>query len=556
MNRIPFFLKAVKYLLLFTFLSVQFSALSALLLAKEAASQRQIQAPNKSQDKPQNQAEWRYSVRPGDNLIQFANRYLINPDDWHALQTLNTIKNPKRMQTGQIVRVPLTLLKQVPASAEVVLASGKAGILKLDNSLQMVSVGQQLGAGTVLNTGENSKLNIKLADGSIVSMQPNSTLTLDSLSMYSGGGMVDTKLRLQQGKLETEANPAHMQGNSMQIITPSAVAAVRGTKFRVSTDDVSIRQETLEGKVALIAAGEEVGVSKGFGSLSEGGKAPLPPVLLLPAPATTSFASKLEALPVTFNVHAQAGAVAWVAKVSADMQFNNIAATSLSQGSVLSFNDLPDGSYYLKLRAKDKQGLEGYDATHAFVLKARPFAPAATAPVASATVREAKPILAWTKITQANEYLLQLAKDAAFIDLVDSQHINTNTFKLEKDLQPGQYFWRLASVDATGQGPYMLASSFTYKALPSAPDMSQLKVNVEKNKVFVNTLNPPEGLRYEAILHNERNGQKNVWRGTDLGAEFSFLLKEYGKQTLVLRHIEADGTAGPYATFEFNASPQ
>ena len=556
MNRIPFFLKAVKYLLLFTFLSVQFSALSALLLAKEAASQRQIQAPNKSQDKPQNQAEWRYSVRPGDNLIQFANRYLINPDDWHALQTLNTIKNPKRMQTGQIVRVPLTLLKQVPASAEVVLASGKAGILKLDNSLQMVSVGQQLGAGTVLNTGENSKLNIKLADGSIVSMQPNSTLTLDSLSMYSGGGMVDTKLRLQQGKLETEANPAHMQGNSMQIITPSAVAAVRGTKFRVSTDDVSIRQETLEGKVALIAAGEEVGVSKGFGSLSEGGKAPLPPVLLLPAPATTSFASKLEALPVTFNVPAQAGAVAWVAKVSADMQFNNIAATSLSQGSVLSFNDLPDGSYYLKLRAKDKQGLEGYDATHAFVLKARPFAPAATAPVASATVREAKPILAWTKITQANEYLLQLAKDAAFIDLVDSQHINTNTFKLEKDLQPGQYFWRLASVDATGQGPYMLASSFTYKALPSAPDMSQLKVNVEKNKVFVNTLNPPEGLRYEAILHNERNGQKNVWRGTDLGAEFSFLLKEYGKQTLVLRHIEADGTAGPYATFEFNASPQ
>jgi hypothetical protein len=538
MTESPFFLKAVKYLLLFAFLSVQLAPLAS---AGETAKQ------------PQNSAEWRYSVRPNDNLIQFANRYLLNPDDWRTLQSLNNIKNPNRMQTGQIVRVPLALLKQVPASAEVVLASGKAGILKADNSVQSVTIGQQLGAGTVLNTGDNSKLNIKLADGSIVSMQPNSTLTLDSLSMYSGGGMVDTTLRLQQGKLETEANPKHVQGNQMQIITPSAVAAVRGTKFRVSSDDVSIRQETLEGKVGLIAAGEEVGVDKGFGSLSEGGNAPLPPVLLLPAPATEGLAKKLEALPVTFELAAQDGAVAWVGKVSADAQFNSIAATSLSQGSKLSFNDLPDGSYYLKVRAKDKQGLEGYDATHAFVLKARPFAPTVTAPAQSAIVREAKPALAWTKIEQAKEYLLEVAKDADFKELVDNQHVANNAFKLEKELQVGQYFWRLASIDATGQGPYTSASSFSYKPMPLTPDVSQMHVKVFNNQALVNTVNPPAGLRYEAILRNEKNQQNNVWRGTDLGAEFGFLLKEYGKQTLILRHVEADGTAGPDAVFEFDA---
>jgi hypothetical protein len=537
MNTFQFSTKTVKALLFFAFLALQFNQ----PLSAETAA---------------NQPEWQYSVRPGDNLIQFGKRYLINPDDWRVLQNLNQIKHPTRMQTGQIVRVPLELLKQVPASAEVVLASGQAGILKTDNSVQAVTTGQQLTAGTALVTGANSKLNIKFADGSIVSMQPNSTMKLDTLSMYSGGGMVDTKLRLQQGKVETEANPAHVRGNQMQIFTPSAVAAVRGTKFRVSTDDVSIHQETLEGQVALVAAGETVAVDKGFGSLSEGGNAPLPPVLLLPAPVTGNLPIKLEALPATFNMPAQDGAVAWLGKVSADEKFNNIAEEKLSQGSNLSFNDLPDGKYFLKVRAKDKQGLEGYDATHEFMLNARPFAPAVTAPATSATVRDANPELTWTKIEQANEYLLELARDADFKQLLDSRRVVNNAYKIEKNLEPGQYYWRLASIDnATDQGPYASASSFTYKAKPSAPDISQLKVSVQNNKVIVTTLNPPAGLTYQAILHNEQNQQKSVWSGTNLGAEFSFLLKEYGKQTLVIRHVEADGTLGPDATYEFNASP-
>lgn len=539
MNKSRFSFQEVKYLLSF-----------ALLLALQLNQQTlAAELPN------QNQPEWRYSVRPGDNLIHFAKRHLINPDDWRVLQKLNQIKNPYRMQLGQIVRVPLDLVKQLPAPAEVVLVSGQAGILKTDKSVQAVTAGQQLTAGTELVTGENSKLNIKFADGSIVSMQPKSTLKLDTLSMYSGGGMVDTKLRLQRGKVETEANPAHQQGNQMQIITPTAIAAVRGTKFRVSADDVSIRQETLDGKVALAAAGKEVAVDKGFGSLSEGGNPPLPPVLLLPAPVTGNLPVKLEAVPVTFSLPAQDGAVAWLGRVSAEAQFSSILAERLSEGSNLSFNDLPDGKYYLKVRAKDKQGLEGYDATHEFNLNARPFAPKPTAPAQAATVREANPELTWAKVEQVNEYLLELARDADFRHLLDSRRIASNIYKIERNLEPGRYYWRLASIDGADQGPYMTANSFTYKAKPNAPDISQLKVKVAQNKVFVHTINPPEGLTYEAILHNELNQQKNVWHESGLNGEFSFLLKEYGKQTLVLRLVDADGVAGPDAVYEFNASP-
>ena len=501
------------------------------------------------------QPEWLYSMRPGDNLIQFAKQHLINPDDWHVLQKLNRIKKPYRIKTGQMLRVPLHLVKQLPTPAEVALVSGQAGILKTDNSVEPVISGQKLTAGTALKTGENSKLNIKFADGSIVSMQPNSILKLDTLSIYSGGGMVDTTLRLQQGKLETEANPAHRQGNQMQIVTPTAVAAVRGTKFRVSTSDIAITQETLEGKVALQAAGNEVAVDKGFGSLSEGGNAPLPPILLIPAPATSSLPIKLETVPVAFNMLAQDGAVAWLGKLSSDAQFNSILAEKLSDGSQLKFTDMPDGKYFLKVRAKDKQGLEGYDASHEFDLNARPFPPVVVAPNNATTVREPNPELSWTKIEQANVYLLQLAKDAEFKQLIASQQLTNTSYKIEKSLEPGQYYWRLASIDGADQGPYMAPSHFIYKAKPNVPDISQLKLHTHQNKVFVSTINPPQGLVYQVTLDNDYNNQKSVWRDTVASSEFSFLLKEYGKQKLILRLVDADGVLGPDTVFEFNAPP-
>ena len=502
--------------------------------------------------------EWRYSVRPGDNLIQFADRYLLNPNDWRALQKLNAIKNPEKLQIGQVIRVPLMLVKQGPAAAEVALVSGQAGLLNVEGVMQTVTVGQQLQAGAQLVTAQNSRLDVRFADGSIVTMQSNSTMKLDTLSIYSGGGMVDTKLRLQQGKVEVAANPKHVPGNQMQIMTPTAVAAVRGTHFRVTSDAESIKQETLEGNVALSAAGAEVAVKKGFGSLSEGGAPPLPPILLLAAPSTQTLPVKLSALPLTFNMPAQEGAVAWVGQISSDAQFNTVLAENVSQGAALSFADVPDGQYYLKVRAKDQKGLEGYDATHIFDLNARPFAPNVVRPNDAETLRDANPELTWTPLEKADSYLLEIAQDAAFKNIIEHRQVNSTAYKIEKSLASGQYYWRLASVNGSienpqNQGPFGKVNHFSYKPLPSMPDVSQINVKVLQNRVFVTTINPPAGLSYQAILDNEQNHQSGVWNGNNLGAEFDFLLKEYGKQKLLLRHVEADGTKGPDAIIEFDA---
>jgi hypothetical protein len=501
----------------------------------------------------ENAPEWRYSVRPGDTLIQFSKQYLINPSDWRQLQTLNQIKNPLRLKAGQQLRVPLSLVKQQPASAEIVFIAGNVQVKSTDAKTTTAALNQQLSVGAELITSENSRVDIKFADGSIVSLDANSVLKLDTLSMYSGGGMVDTKLRLQQGNVDVEANPKHEIGHQMQIITPSAVAAVRGTKFRVSADGNVVRQATIEGKVGLSTSGDEVAVSKGFGTAAKGNEPPLKPVLLLAAPAVNGLPKLVETQTASFNLAAQKDAVAWVGKLATDAKFDAVVAKKPSENNHLVFADLKDGQYFLALRAQDKNGIEGYDATHTFTVNAQPFAPKASAPSAAQIIREANPTFAWAAVSDAKSYQLDLAKDAEFKQMISSKKVTEPQAKLDAPLQAGQYYWRLASIDGADVGPLSTANTFTYKPAPSKPDVSKIDIKVVRNQVFVNATKPPADMRYEARLSNEMNQQKDVWNVKNLDGNFNFLLREYGKQTLSLRFVEPDGTAGEEAIVDFNA---
>jgi len=504
---------------------------------------------------------WHYTVRPGDNLIKLGEQHLINPDNWKAVQRLNQVKNPHRLHVGKVLYVPLGMVKQGPASAEVIFVSGQASLQVTATKTKPLTVGQKLGAGASINTEDNAKVVIQFADGTTSVLASNSLLKLDTMSLYSGGAMVDTKLRLQKGQLETHANPKHEEGNAIQVITPSAIAAVRGTKFRVNASEKSMTQETLDGSVALAAQGSEVAVNKGFGSKAEKGKPPLPPVVLLPAADTGNLKKQYQTLPVTFTLPEMKGAVAWAGKVSADKTFNQIAGEAESNNKQLVFNGIADGQYFLSLRAKDHNGIAGYDALHPFTVNAQPLQPTVVSPVNNGVIRESKPVLQWGAIADAVSYLVEVASDNAFKQVHEASRVKGTQYQLDKGLNPGTYFLRVASIatGANGQedkGPAIKLSQFTYKAVPPKPDLSQLNVNVAVNRVKVNTLPPLDGMTYSAHLDNEFNEQVNVWEGRNLGPQFDFLLREYGKQTLYIQHVDRDGVAGPAAVYEFSAYPE
>ena len=504
---------------------------------------------------------WRYTVRPGDNLITLGKKHLINPDDWQVVQHLNNLKSPHQLQAGKTLLVPLDLVKQGPATAEVIFVSGQAQLQTSAKNFEPLKAGQKLGAGASISTREKSKVVIKFADGTTTELASNSQIKLDTMSLYSGGAMVDTKLRLQKGQLKTHANPNHVKGNSIQVITPSAIAAVRGTKFRVRSDGKATTQETLDGSVVLGALGHAIAVDKGFGSKAEKGKPPIPPVVLLPAANTASLKAQYDTVPVIFDLPKMQGATAWIGRVAEDAKLNRLIAEAEAQGNQLAFADVPDGEYYLSVSAKDKNGIAGYDALHQFTLNARPLQPSAVFPAESGVVRDPNPALQWEQVTGAQLYTVEVATDQAFKNVYELQRVEMTEYKIGKSLVPGTYFWRVSSIAKNDQGqedigPALKVSQFTYKPIPPKPDISQLKVGVSRNRVMVNTTPPPDGFTYQAILDNEFNDQKQVWQGTGLGSEFDFLLKEFGKQTLSIKHIDSDGVAGPAAIYEFNAYPQ
>lgn len=139
-----------------------------------------------------------------------------------------------------------------------------------------------------------------------------------------------TNLKLVKGRTEVSANPDHTVGNTLQVQTPSAIAAVRGTQFRVGAEDNIALQRNVRGKVAFSGSGQEVLLVKGFGSVAEKDKAPLPPIQLPNAPEVASLAKQVETRSAEFNFAPQAGVVAWVGQLALDANFTQIVSEQSS----------------------------------------------------------------------------------------------------------------------------------------------------------------------------------------------------------------------------------
>ncbi len=505
--------------------------------------------------------EWRYTVRPGDTIIGISKRYLVDAFQWNQIQKHNTVINPRRLKPGQTLRIPLSLLKQKPVPATLQSFSGNVAVVDSAGLKRAPQINELLSVGTQIHTAENSSATIKFADDSLLTVQPNASIQLDTMSMYEGGGMVDTKVRLQQGRAEVLANPNKTPHQRMQIITPSAVAAVRGTQFRVSTESVTTREETTEGKVALEASGAQVELETGFGSVAETGKPPSAPVQLLAAPSTILLPSLVERLPMRFDLVENAQAKAWQGQIATDKQFNQILLEKRADKPRLVFADLPDGHYVLRVRAEDALGLQGLDALHQFELNARPFSPLLTSPKAKAEVRNAQTELTWTKAEGAKQYRVMLAEDADFKKLIQETVTESTTITPDKSLVPQAYFWRVASIDAQEQGPFSDTQMFTYKPLPNAPKVDESSLVFSKDQMSITLPAPAEGLHYELELAQDAARKQVLWQGStnqvpNKQGSVSMPRPNSGKVYLSMRTVEEDGTAGPYATQELTVPKQ
>lgn len=172
--------------------------------------------------------DWNYRVRPGDTLWDLGGVYLKANVPWQQLQQHNRIDNPYRLPPGQLLRFPIGWLRVEPVPARVLAVRGKVELIAADGSANRpLRAGEQLHIGDSVQTLADASATLEFADASRLQLREYSRLRLDQLSRYGRTGMVDTRVRLQQGRASNRVTPARGPASRYIIDAPTATSRDR-----------------------------------------------------------------------------------------------------------------------------------------------------------------------------------------------------------------------------------------------------------------------------------------------------------------------------------------
>jgi len=136
---------------------------------------------------------------------------------------------------------------------------------------------QPLGGGSYVRTGAASKLALLFADETQVRLNQNTVL---EIKPPGGAGGDVTTLRLELGRAWTQARRAP---NGLNVETPAATAAIRGTDWELEVDPQGrTTLVVLSGSVEFFNAQGRLTVGRNEAALAEVGKAPVRIVLVNP----------------------------------------------------------------------------------------------------------------------------------------------------------------------------------------------------------------------------------------------------------------------------------
>jgi hypothetical protein len=321
-----------------------------------------------------------YVTSQGDTLYEIASRYLRDPHDWTVLSRLNHVPAPRHLQAGVSLRLPAALLRQDQEAARVVATSGPAERAFGHSQYAPLTVGMTLGEGDQVRTGHDGFVTLELADGSHVTVSPDATVVIGKLRETTLTGATDRVIQLHQGEVDSEVTHATKKDDRFQIRSPSVVAGVRGTRFRVNYDSNAQQTavEVLDGAVGVdpasvaaplpgvpLQASQQL-VAARFGSVTAAGAAIGAPVELLPAPALTDPAKMQDGKTVAFELTGEPQATGYRVQIARDADLLDLIRDMRVSEPHADFGALPDGTYFVRIAALGGNGLEGLPQTYAF----------------------------------------------------------------------------------------------------------------------------------------------------------------------------------------------
>jgi hypothetical protein len=400
-----------------------------------------------------------YTVRKGDTLWSLSRAWFPGAVARVRVQRLNRIADVHRVLTGRTLTVPRALLADERSFARVESFSGEVTVQPAGQPFP-ARVGAMLGEGTVIRTGRGGFVSLRLADQSIVSLPSQSTVRIARLRRVLMTGAVERSFATAGGRVRAIVTPMTDPGSSFEVRTPLTVAAVRGTRFRIGYDAGagSATAEVEEGAVA-VAQGPEGGdllLTPGFGAQSGAGVAGMAggPVALLPAPRLADPDKAQTDENLNFTIEPMDGAAAYRIELARDAGMLDLVAEGDSADGTFTLPGLPMGTWFARVSALDRAGLEGVTRTYAFD-RVRNSVAGSMASGRSGFERQYR--FKWSGTADATpQYRFQLARIGDPAHPVVDEPLGPATELAVTSLPPAEYGWRVLSL--VPLGPKMIAA--------------------------------------------------------------------------------------------------
>ncbi|MFD2228973.1 FecR domain-containing protein [Alkalimarinus sediminis] len=457
--------------------------------------------------------EWHYTIRPKDNVWTLGESFLNNTKSWEDIIRHNNINDPKTLTAGTVLKIPVNWLKHQPEPAVAASVSGNTMVRRhLESRFSRLAKNSRLHVGDEINTNDGSVL-IRFADSSILRLAPNSQLVFNRLTRYGKTGMADTRLRLQKGRLSTQVVPLNGEGSRYQINTPSAVAAVRGTAFRLMVDDLSSQLEVIEGSVQFSDNSRDITVNMGQGAILQP-SAGQPSLIDLPlALKPKSVITNTQELPVTFSWVEQPDITTYYYQLFKNSTQGELLDASFLATPEVTLDHLSNGTYLVAMRAVDNQGFNGLD--HQVSLVIGMVAKSATLlnPANDMLLDNDMPEFTWQYNSKNELSQLEIANDFAFNEIIStSEYAPDNTAIPNSELMPGEYYWRVKTLAGGDSVAYSDIRRIKIRGM--LPPTQIISVNYIDNraKIFWNSV--PQAKHYVLQLAEDMEFKKILYEDT------------------------------------------
>jgi hypothetical protein len=491
-----------------------------------------------------------YTVQPGDHPWNLAERYLKSPSLALALRQRNQIADEHRIPPGTKLRIPKEWLKLESTQVLLLAVVGETTLRRGTSPARAAVAGEQLQAPSELHTGPDGSATLQFADGSRVLVRRDSELQLQTTQKSLLGQASIVALSLLQGSVENQVTPVGHSGGRFEIRTPAAIAAVRGTQYRVVTDGQTMRTEVVTGAVQVANATGQVTAQAAQGTVAQSGSRPAAPIALLPTPSLEGLPETIERLPIAWPIQPLAGASRYRTQLAATTEFSAMLSDEVTDAARIRVRDIEDGSYALRVRGIDAQGLEGLSAERRLVIHTQPEPPLLIDPAPEAATTAARPSLRWTQGDASLQYRVQLSVDGK---PVDEQVVASASAQPPQDLPPAIYQWRVAAIHPTkGQGPWGDTQPFR-RVLPGpGVEIPQ----PQDGSLTLRWSAQPQTARYHLQVARDDSFNITLADADTETSQFSLKDLQPGPHYVRVKATGTDGYTGPWGSTQTFVVPQ